>query len=115
METNLESFTDVIRQHQASVFAVAYGVTGDRALSEDVVQETFVVAWRDRGALRDPAKLPQWLRGIARNLARQARGKAGPIAEGPIAEGAALDPRDESIADEEVRMTWAALRELPET
>ena len=114
MDSTLDSFTDVIRCHQAGVFAVAYGVTGDRGLSEDVTQETFVVAWRDRASLRDEAKLPQWLRGIARNLALNARGKAGPVAE-VRGEIASADPRDEAVADEEARMTWDALRELPES
>lgn len=45
-DTALASFTDVVRANQASVYAVAFGVTGDRALSQDVMQETFVVMAR---------------------------------------------------------------------
>ena len=48
---------DIVKEHQAVVCATAYGVTGDRALSEDVAQETFVAAWRAIGTLRDSSKL----------------------------------------------------------
>lgn len=44
--------------------AVAYGVTGDRSLSEDVAQDTFLAAWRGWRALRDPARLRGWLHGM---------------------------------------------------
>ena len=56
-------------------------MTGDRALSEDIAQETFVAAWRSLSTLRDPTKLGEWLRGIARNLARKARRERAPVEE----------------------------------
>src|SRR5688572_1302486 len=74
---SFDQFGQLVREHQAMVFAAAYGVTGDRALSEDVAQETFVAAWQSRSTLRDPSKLRAWLRGIARNLAHKVRRKAG--------------------------------------
>ena len=51
------------------VCAVAYAATHDRALAEDVAQETFLAAWRDVASLRDPAAVRPWLCRIARNLA----------------------------------------------
>jgi RNA polymerase sigma-70 factor (ECF subfamily) len=48
----------------------------ERLLAEDLAQETLVEAWRPAHPLRDPAKRPQWLAGIARNVCRRwARGR----------------------------------------
>jgi RNA polymerase sigma factor (sigma-70 family) len=111
MEPSSQEFADIVREHQSAVCAAAYGVTGDRALSEDIAQDTFVAAWRGLPALRDPAKLRGWLRGIAKNLARKATRKAAPTQE--------LDERlaartEDSSGEEQERVTWAAVRALPE-
>ncbi len=110
---SLAEFAELVRRYQAGVCAVAYGVTADRALSEDITQETFVVAWRSGSTLRDPAKLRAWLGGIARNLAHKAKRKRHPDEElgDPMAGD---DPARDAIARDEARLTWTALRALPE-
>ena len=50
--------------------SVAYSACGNLALSEDVAQETFWTAWRQRASLEQPDRLGAWLCGIARNLRR---------------------------------------------
>ncbi len=110
----IEQFAEIVRRHQAGVCAVAYGVTGDRALSEDIAQDTFVAAWRGARALRDPSRLRGWLHGIARNLAHKARRRRRPVAledGGDVA--AAGDPAQEAVARDEARLAWSALRALP--
>src|SRR3954465_10339648 len=110
----IEQFAEIVRRHQAGVCAVAYGVTGDRALSEDIAQDTFLAAWRGAQALRDPSRLRGWLHGIARNLARKARRRRRPVALGDGGEIAAPgDPAGEAMARDEERVAWAALRALP--
>jgi len=44
----------------------------DRAAADDVVQETWVAAYRGLRRLADPERLRAWLYGIARNQARNA-------------------------------------------
>src|SRR5579863_3764314 len=108
--------TDIVRDHQIAVCATAYGVTGDRALSEDVAQETFVAAWRSIGTLRDSSKLRSWLRGIARNIAYKAQRKRVHTHTEQLGEHAAADdlPSD-AIAKEEARIVDAALAGMPAT
>ena len=55
-------------RHAAGVHAVAFRLTGDRGIAEEVVQETFLALW-NRAELFDPAvaSLATWLRTIARN------------------------------------------------
>jgi RNA polymerase sigma factor (sigma-70 family) len=67
------AFGQLVERYQAAVCAVSYSSTGDWSLSEDVAQDTFLVAWRQLGQLRETARLRPWLCGIARNLARKAR------------------------------------------
>jgi RNA polymerase sigma factor (sigma-70 family) len=68
-----EAFGDLVARYQDVVCAVSYSSTGDRVLSEDVAQETFIAAWRQLDRLRSSQRLRPWLCGIARNLARTAR------------------------------------------
>ncbi|MEZ4870026.1 MAG: sigma-70 family RNA polymerase sigma factor [Caldilineaceae bacterium] len=46
-------------------------LTGDPVASEDLVQETLLIAWQTVDRLRDPARYVQWVEGIARNRCRQ--------------------------------------------
>ena len=78
---SVTGFAEIVHRHHAAVCAAAYGVTGDRTLSEDVAQDTFFAAWRGLTSLRDPSRLREWLRGIARNLAHKARRKATAVEE----------------------------------
>jgi DNA-directed RNA polymerase specialized sigma24 family protein len=65
------AFEAVVAKYQNLVASVAYSATGNFSLSEEVTQETFWQAWRQRFQLREPERLASWLCGIARNLAHQ--------------------------------------------
>ena len=75
------AFGQIVERYQRAVCAVSYSGTGDRALSEDVAQDTFVTAWRQLAALREIERLPAWLCGIARNLGCRVVGIAGTSAK----------------------------------
>ncbi len=113
VRSSLDALAELIRHHQASVCAAAYGVTGDRALSEDVAQETFLAAWRGRSVLRDPARQRAWLCAIARNLARKALRRRDRVADA-VELSATDDVAGDAIARDEARATWIALRALPD-
>src|SRR3954465_12105224 len=65
-----DAFELVIRSTSPRLFAIAYGVLQNREEAEDVVQDTFVKAWKSRWRVRDSAKLPAWLGTIARDRGR---------------------------------------------
>jgi len=57
------------RQYAPELFRLAVRSLGDRGLAEEVVQETFVRAWRHEDRFdRERASLRTWLWAIARNL-----------------------------------------------
>ncbi|HUS31746.1 MAG TPA: sigma-70 family RNA polymerase sigma factor, partial [Kofleriaceae bacterium] len=68
-----DAFAEIIARYQRAVYAVAFAGVRDRALADDVAQDTFVIAWRRLSELRDASRLPAWLCGIARNRARELR------------------------------------------
>jgi RNA polymerase sigma-70 factor (sigma-E family) len=56
--------------HGEELLRLAYLLTSDRELAEDLVQEAFVRAWRSWGQLRREASAPAWLRVTLLNLTR---------------------------------------------
>ena len=74
----------LLERHRALLHAAAVGMLGHGPRAEDAVQETFVIALRRIGALRDPAAARAWLLAVLGNVcrgraaaARRARGRAG--------------------------------------
>lgn len=113
-----DAFGRLIERHLDAVWAVSYSSTRDRALSDDVAQDTFVAAWRQLDRLREVGRVRAWLCGIARNLARKARRRAGrerPAAD--VAADVATDASDGAYAAmaaaETSRLVGRALDELP--
>jgi RNA polymerase sigma-70 factor (ECF subfamily) len=113
-----DAFEVVIRSTSRNLFAIAYGVLQNREEAEDVVQDTFVKAWKSRWRVRDSAKLPAWLSTIARHRARDLARKRRPEAlpenfesnETVEFEGAAAGKRAD--LDGEVHSALAQLPEL---
>ncbi len=73
-----DAFEMVIRGSSRNLFAIAYGILQNREEAEDVVQDTFVKAWKSRWRVRDSDKVPAWLSTIARHRARDLARKRRP-------------------------------------
>jgi RNA polymerase sigma factor (sigma-70 family) len=110
------AFGTLVERYQGVVCAVTYSSTGDRALSEDVAQDTFLAAWRQLDQLREVGRLRAWLCGIARNLARKARRKTSrealvePATE-PVSDA---DPFERVSEHESEALVRSALDRVPE-
>ncbi len=114
-----DAFSALVERHQRLVFGVAYAITGDRALAEDLGQETFVAAWRSFTTLHDDARVVPWLTGIARNLAHNARRtRARRKDPDVLADADAVDPAptalERVIEEESELLLRATLAELAE-
>ncbi|MGO9914583.1 MAG: sigma-70 family RNA polymerase sigma factor [Isosphaeraceae bacterium] len=114
------AFEAVVGRYQALVCAVAYSACGNLAQSEDVAQETFWTAWRQRASLDQPGRLGSWLCGIARNLGKNARRKASRPAESAAALTVATalsddrpGPAEAAVSREEESLVWKALEQIP--
>jgi len=113
-----EAFVEIVRRHQTAVCAVAYGITGRIALTDDIAQETFLYAWKHMTALREPARLKAWLTKIARSTALDAlrrEQRTDPLGDEVICIASPETSPDVATADaEDERLVWDALAELPE-
>src|ERR1700756_4651570 len=68
LTTGTDAFSEIVTRYQSLICALTYNATGSVARSEDLAQEVFLIGEKDRGRLREPAKLRSWLCGIARRL-----------------------------------------------
>src|SRR5690242_9313642 len=66
-----EAFRLIFDRYSRPVLSFIFDMVGDRALSEDLAQETFVRAYRGLSGLREETKLSTWLFAIAKNVARE--------------------------------------------
>lgn len=64
-----DAVRDVYREYAGPVLTVARSIVHDRELAADVVQQTFVKAWRSAGSFDGGRELAPWLYSIARNTA----------------------------------------------
>ncbi|HET9987960.1 MAG TPA: sigma-70 family RNA polymerase sigma factor [Kofleriaceae bacterium] len=112
MTTPLD-FEDLVTRHQGAVCAIAYAVLRDRARSEEVAQEAFLVAWQKLPGMSPAPSLPGWVCGIARNLARNAARRRRETAM-TTTEHATHDPTalDQLIAHETSALANRALATL---
>lgn len=127
------AYAELVRAHRARLYLLAYRLTGDRETAEDVVQETFLSAFRQIEKVDPRPSLSPWLNTIvlrtAGRAASRARSRAGTSldqatwGEWPgatnlaIGERATLDPGADPHAAAEAaelrRDLTAALTALP--
>ena len=63
------AFDELVRRYKGATIGVAYSILGQPELSEDVAQESFLIAYRAIHQLKHPNRFPNWICAIARNRA----------------------------------------------
>ncbi|MFT3784652.1 MAG: RNA polymerase sigma factor [Tepidisphaeraceae bacterium] len=106
------AFDELVRNSARLVFAVLRIDCSDRHSAEDLVQETYLRAWRSIRSLRDPSHVRAWLLTIAkRALVDQARRRKPTLDLDNVAPPA-TDTKEDSSDDQQKAID--ALRGLPE-
>lgn len=117
------AFEELVRRTARLVFSRLYLETGDTHKAEDLVQETFLVAWRNIRQVTDPAGFRPWLFTVAHTAVIDAARREGRKKRAGTRHGAelmaALPDRspspDESAQKQEAReQVLSVLRSLPE-
>ena len=111
---NQEAFAELVGRYQGAVCAVTFAATGRADLSEDLAQETFLIAWKKLHGIEQPERVGGWSTGIARNLARKSF-RERPVV--PLEEAAGIrdDARglEEKAVEQEMHAhLWELLRGL---
>jgi RNA polymerase sigma-70 factor (ECF subfamily) len=92
------AFEQLVRRTARLVYARAYLDAPDRHRAEDLVQETFLVAWRRIGQVTEPAGFRAWLLTVARSVAADARRHEG-RKKRRAADARSPDPSEPGAAD----------------
>ena len=66
---DMEAFRLLVERHSRNVYNVAYRITGNCHDAEDVVQETFLKAYRQLGRFESRSSFGTWVHRIAMNCA----------------------------------------------
>lgn len=100
------AFDDFYATEYRGVFGLAYALTGDTGLAEDLAQDAFMAAWRSWTELDNPAG---WVRTVVANKAKSwwRRNAVATRAVSRMAQPVASDPPDE------VAGFWETVRRLP--
>lgn len=103
------AFEELVSRYEVQVRRLAFGVLGDRELSEDVAQDTFITAYRKARTFRGGGAFRSWLFRIAINRARDERRRQGRRLE------VALEGSDERVSEPHrgLEAGWALARILP--
>src|ERR1700704_4987181 len=121
-----EAFRALVERHSRSVFRLAYRMTGNEQDAEDVVQESFLRAYRQLAKFDDRASFGTWLYRIAANCSldlirarkRRSENQEGPVEGAPdplqvLADGAPT-PERLALSSEVERRVAGALDDLSE-
>ncbi len=112
------AFARIVRQYQSLISGVLYSATGDFHRSEDLAQETFLIAWKKLDELRDSENLAGWLCTIARNLVHSAqRKKVVSTAHGSLPDelpSSEKGPDAALLHREQSELVWSAIGEIEE-
>ena len=109
------AFGKLVEKHYEMVYAVTYGVVGNREEALDVTQDVFIKVFRQIGDFRGQSKFKTWLYRISINSAIDAcrrRRPEGPIEEGALFESKIPGPREEASREETRKLVEKALESL---
>ncbi len=117
---NLEALTALVMRHHGALLGFLYRLAGgDRALAEDLAQESFLRLLHAAGQYAYPRPFKPWLYAIALNVARDHFKRAETrrmVHPGDDFDPPADDSPEAGLAEEEERRSLvAALRDLPTT
>src|SRR3974390_265407 len=76
-----DAFRALVERHSRSVFRLVYRMTGNEQDAEDLVQETFIKAFRNLGGFEERAHFGSWLYRIAVNCFVDWRRRRRPFEE----------------------------------
>lgn len=123
---SIDAFQRLYDGFIAKILSYLFRMTGSKDVAEDLAQDTFVLAYRKLGSLRDPALFQSWLFRIAQNNVYQRFRSKKAIVTSIDAEGSEelsdvqklatplLNPEDAVMSEELQKVVERAIGELSE-
>lgn len=113
-----QAFEQIFRHYQVSLFNMALRLVRDPDEAEDVVQKTFIKAFRSISRLRDPGGLGGWLRRTVYTTSIDTLRKRKQLAEYPLDDRLrqhtkqAFDPVQDALFQEQFDVIERALEQM---
>ncbi|MCL8208175.1 MAG: sigma-70 family RNA polymerase sigma factor [Actinomycetia bacterium] len=108
-----DGYAELFRRYRDRAYRLAYVITGDPGLSEDVTQEAFIQAFRRLENVRPGSPFGPWFFAIVAHCARrQGRARRTPWLALPAAESLS-DTRAADALDAVESEVWRAVQDLP--
>jgi RNA polymerase sigma-70 factor, ECF subfamily len=111
------ALAELYRRHAPGLFGFLYRLAGDRAVAEEILQDTMLAVWRSATAFGGRSAVRTWLYGVAR---RQAYNRLRSLSTPPVGldgvpEPAASEPGPEEVAlaRAETAVVGVAMAALP--
>jgi len=127
LDGDLSAFDELVRRHEGRVVSLAYRLTGDRDLANDLAQEAFVSAYRSLRKFRGASAFSTWLYRITYNVCIDEIHRRGRTAERSVdtfyggdrdvaleIPDAADTPEDAATRSERSQAVRRAVARLPE-
>ena len=120
---NRTAFEELVRRTARLVFARLYLETGRAGDTEDLVQETFLIAWRSIRQMTDPTGFRPWLLAISRTVVIDAARHDGRKKRSGLRSSADVlgsiparspTPPEAAVTKEARQNVLAQLRQMPE-
>lgn len=113
-EGNEGALAELYQVHATAVFNYLLHLIHDQSLAEDLLQDTFLVAWRGAGAFKGQSKAKTWLFRIAHNKAVSwlRRNRPQSLAEDPEIKDEAPSPETLLLVNWRNERLLSALDEL---
>ncbi len=115
------SYGQIVERYQSLVCTIANSRCGNLALSEDLAQDAFILAWQKLGDLKDISKFKSWIGSIVRNLANRAMQQSVNSVNRATHLDAVAEistenssPEERVVSAEEETLVWQALADIPE-
>lgn len=113
--TQQDQFTSLYKSYSLGIKKLCLGYTGDAALAQDLLQETFIAVWNNMQGFRGEAKWSTWIYRVAVNTClTQLRKKKETMVDIENSHFIML-PDDVNTREQEVQLLYKCISQLPET
>jgi RNA polymerase sigma-70 factor, ECF subfamily len=104
------AMTEFYRLHSRAVLMHITLIVGDRALAEEIFQDTMLAIWRSAASFRGESRVRTWVISIARRQARDRlrRRRLRLVSDSELAEHASPEPGPEALALERAEVSEVA-------
>lgn len=123
LQGNTDTFGALVGRYQQRLYSYLFRFAHHRQDCEDLVEETFIAAFRKLGTCRTPDRFSSWLFAIAHNLGVNRWRKANRVnrfeeelddAVSRTVPDGALDPHELSVRRDESKRVELALQQIPD-